>query len=652
MSSRYGLGIDAGGTYTDAVILDLDKGRVVHYVKALTTRPDPSEGIRSALSKIPEKLLDGVSMVSLATTFATNAIVEDRGVGAGLILIGYEQKPEEIPGSTRVLMLEGGHTVSGDEKAPLDLGYLNENLPSFLRDLEAVAVTGFFSVRNPDHELKVSQFIRKQHDVSVVLGHQLSMRLDAMKRATTAWWNARLIPLVRRVMKSTENVLLERDISVPLMIVRGDGTLMSVRTALDRPIDTLLSGPAASILGAKFLSNVENALIIDMGGTTTDMALLLGGRVAINPQGAQVGKWKTHVEAAKVRTMGLGGDSLISIEDGRRVTVGPRRVLPLCQLAVQEPRIIELLKVILQKVSKRYHGTSNPCSFYFRPSLSGVQDRDEAGAPVVSEFLLSEHPDGWTSLWKLRDDEKNGLIFWSGLTPTDIRVASGKLQFGTEGAAKLGLAVFARYAGMVESLFQQAIEEEIQRKLCMEAISFVNETAEEALDWLEHYWFQKWVPSQAGIGLDIELKLTVPVVGAGAPAAAYLPNAFQRFHTECILPEPFSVACAVGAVVGMVNITLTGEIRSADSGRYSLHTPAGRELFQSLQEALHRGRIVLEGLAREQMLQNHVVEPIFDFTTEEKKVVAATGEEIYLATILRLQATGRPNVWKQERKLD
>jgi N-methylhydantoinase A/oxoprolinase/acetone carboxylase beta subunit len=478
------------------------------------------------------------------------------------------------------------------------------------------------------------------------------MRLDAMKRATTAWWNARLIPLVRRVMKSTENVLLERDISVPLMIVRGDGTLMSVRTALDRPIDTLLSGPAASILGAKFLSNVENALIIDMGGTTTDMALLLGGRVAINPQGAQVGKWKTHVEAAKVRTMGLGGDSLISIEDGRRVTVGPRRVLPLCQLAVQEPRIIELLKVILQKVSKRYHGTSNPCSFYFRPSLSGVQDRDEAGAPVVSEFLLSEHPDGWTSLWKLRDDEKNGLIFWSGLTPTDIRVASGKLQFGTEGAAKLGLAVFARYAGMVESLFQQAIEEEIQRKLCMEAISFVNETAEEALDWLEHYWFQKWVPSQAGIGLDIEMKLTVPVVGAGAPAAAYLPNAFQRFHTECILPEPFSVACAVGAVVGMVNITLTGEIRSADSGRYSLHTPAGRELFQSLQEALHRGRIVLEGLAREQMLQNHVVEPIFDFTTEEKKVVAATGEEIYLATILRLQATGRPNVWKQERKLD
>jgi N-methylhydantoinase A/oxoprolinase/acetone carboxylase beta subunit len=201
-------------------------------------------------------------------------------------------------------------------------------------------------------------------------------------------------------------------------------------------------------------------------------------------------------------------------------------------------------------------------------------------------------------------------------------------------------------------LLQQGIEEEIQRKLCMGAISFVNEAAEETLDWLEHYWFQRQPPSQPGIGLDIEMKLTVPVVGVGAPAAAYLPSAFQRFHTECILPEPFPVACAVGAVVGMVNITLTGEIRPADSGRYALHTPAGREIFQSIQEALDRGEIVLEGLAREQMLRNYVADPIFDFSTEEKKVVAATGEEIYLATILRLQATGRPNVWKEERKLD
>ncbi len=289
MSTRFGLGIDAGGTYTDVALLDLTTGKVVVYAKSLTTRPDPSDGIRNALAKINKEFLPEVSMISLATTFATNAIVEDRGAEAGLILIGYDEKPADIPVTTRVLMVDGGHTVSGDEKAPLDLSFLRENLDSFLNGLEAVAITGFFSVRNSDHEHQAARLIRERHDVSIVLGHQLSMRLDAMRRATTAWWNARLIPLVRNLIRATENVVSEMNISAPLMIVKGDGTLMSVEMSMDRPIDTILSGPAASILGAKFLANTENALIVDMGGTTTDMALLIDGRVAINPQGAQVG---------------------------------------------------------------------------------------------------------------------------------------------------------------------------------------------------------------------------------------------------------------------------------------------------------------------------------------------------------------------------
>jgi len=144
MNVRYGIGIDAGGTYTDVALLDLTTGQVVVFTKALTTRPDPSEGIRMALTKINPEYFSSVSMVSLATTFATNAIVEGQGAEAGLILIGYEEKPADIPEATRVLRVEGGHTVSGDEKAPLDLVSLEENLPTFLNGLEAVAIAGFF----------------------------------------------------------------------------------------------------------------------------------------------------------------------------------------------------------------------------------------------------------------------------------------------------------------------------------------------------------------------------------------------------------------------------------------------------------------------------------------------------------------------------
>jgi N-methylhydantoinase A/oxoprolinase/acetone carboxylase beta subunit len=300
MKSRYGLGIDAGGTYTDAVIMDFTSQQVVVKCKAPTTQPDPSGGIRLVLEQIDSAFLQDVSMVSLATTFATNAMVEDRGAEAGLILVGYDERPPEIPSSTRVLMINGGHTVNGEQKGPLDVARLEVDLESFIRDLDAVAVTAFFSVRNPEHEKQVARIIRDRYDLPIVRGHRLSNRLDAIKRATTALWNARLIPLISELIIATENVLSENGIGAPLMVVRGDGTLMSAQTALDRPVDTLLSGPAASILGAKHLSGLTRALIVDMGGTTTDMASLSGGKVAIDPRGAKVGKWRTHVEAAKV----------------------------------------------------------------------------------------------------------------------------------------------------------------------------------------------------------------------------------------------------------------------------------------------------------------------------------------------------------------
>jgi N-methylhydantoinase A/oxoprolinase/acetone carboxylase beta subunit len=643
MSTRFGLGIDAGGTYTDVALLDLTTGKVVVYAKSLTTRPDPSDGIRNALAKINKVFLQNVSMISLATTFATNAIVEDRGAEAGLILIGYDEKPADLPVTARVLMVDGGHTVSGDEKSPLDLSFLRENLDSFLNGLEAVAIAGFFSVRNSDHEHRAARLIREGHDVSIVLGHQLSMRLDAMRRATTAWWNARLIPLVRNLIRATENVVSEMNISAPLMIVKGDGTLMSVEMSMDRPIDTILSGPAASILGAKFLANTENALIVDMGGTTTDMALLIDGRVAINPQGAQVGKWKTHVEAAKVRTTGLGGDSLISMDEEGQFSIGPRRVIPLCLLAERFPGIVDLLKMILPRVKGYLRRDLNPSSFY-------VQS-DPRSSPV-SEFLLFEDPQRWSTVLDFKQDEKNGDVLRSALTPTDIRVASGKFQFGNREASELGLAVFAKYAGIEEATFQETVEEEICRRLCLEAVCFIGDTDVESLHWVTQQWFRKTSNSKPGIDLALQVTLTAPVIGAGAPAAAYLPSAFQRLNTECILPEPFSVACAIGAVVGVVEAHLTGEIRPTASGKYSLHTPQGKEVFDTLPQALDRGKMILEVLAGEQMAKNHVADPLTNFSTQERKVKTSSGQEVYLETVLHMEATGRPNVWKQYKKLD
>jgi len=651
MKSEYGLGIDAGGTYTDVVLVDFATSKVVNASKAPTTHPDASEGIRAALAGVGADLLPQVRMVSLATTFATNAIVEDRGAKAGLILVGYDEVPPDLPRSTHVLMVEGGHTVTGEEKALLDLGAIEERIDTFLRGVDAVAVTGFFSVRNPEHELRVAQLIRNRYDLPVVRGHRLSMRLDAVKRATTAWWNARLIPLISSLIGSTTRVLSEKGIQAPLMVVRGDGSLMSAQTALDRPVDTLLSGPAASILGAKYLSGLENALIVDMGGTTTDMATLSGGRVIIDPQGAQVGRWKTHVEAAKVRTIGLGGDSLISPNGDQQLSVGPRRVMPLCVLAERYSKVSQMLRNILRRIDKAHSLSLNPCSFYVihgqqnngtKPFLPGFL---EAGP--VSELLLFEDACNWSSTLDLDHSEKQGLVFRSSLTPTDIRVASGQFSLGSREAAQLGLAIFARYMGMDETSFAEVVEEEISKRLCVEAVTYVGDKDDEALSSLSERWFLQPPFPTNGVGLDVQLTLTAPVIGVGAPAPAYLPMTFRRLHTECIVPEAYEVSVAVGAVVGMVDITVIGKVVPSDTGRYYLYTAAGKETFTSLEQTLESGRRLLEDLVRERMRRSHVAEPLLDFLVEEKRVKTGHGEEIHLETELRLRATGRPNVWDQ-----
>jgi len=656
-ATNYGLGIDAGGTYTDAVIMELGTGKVLENRKSPTTQPDPSPGIFSALETIDTDLLRQVSMVSLATTFATNAIVENRGAEAGIILVGYDDVPPEIPKTTRVLMVKGGHTVSGEEKEPLELDAFADRLDRFIENLDAVAVAGFFSVRNPQHEIQVAEIIRKKHHLPVVRGHRLSARLNAIKRATTAWWNARLIPLISDLIKATEKVLSDYKIDAPLMIVRGDGTLMSAQTAMDRPVDTLLSGPAASILGTKHLSGLDNALIVDMGGTTTDMASLSGGKVAIDPQGATVGKWKTHVEAAKVRTVGLGGDSLIALNPDRSLVIGPRRVIPLCVFAQQNPEVTALLEKILKIMERIPFGRIHPCSFYIlnrsfkestEPDLIDFQD-----SGLLSEYLQFSGTDDWFAADKLKRLERRGLLFRSSLTPTDLRVASGQFDLGFRRAAHLGLSVFAGHVNIEEAELIETVEETISKKLCMETIAFLEEDKENAFSDLIPHWFYSRNPdSGKRVGLDLRVSLTAPVIGAGAPAATCLPNAFKPLRSECVLPEAFDVSVAVGAVVGMVDRVFRAVIRPGEDGRFILHSEQSRKKFDSIKKAIDCGRKILESLANDSMRRDYVKEPLYDFMVEEKNAESKTGEHVYLETLLNLRATGRPDVQQLPGKED
>ncbi len=386
------LGIDTGGTYTDAVLLAAGR-RVAASAKALTTHWDLSIGIgaaiRAVLAELPAAAgRDSVQLVSVSTTLATNAVVEHRFSPVCTVLIGFDQamlsRSHLIPGaSDRIVTVGGGHDATGEELEPLDEAQIAVAIRDCAASVAGFAVAARFSVRNPAHELRARQLIRSLSTKPVTCAHELSSQLDAPRRALTAALNARLTPQIQHLIEALRSVLASESVDAPLMIVKGDGSLMKAEVALECPVETILSGPAASVVGAAFLTGSSDFLVADMGGTTTDCAVVAAGKPLINAQGALVGDWRTMVQAIDVRTLGLGGDSAVGLDREGLLTVGPRRVMPLSRLVHQVPEVLPDFDAVDSRLAPRSARGSRaaPVRRGFRPNARTPPARFALTAP-------------------------------------------------------------------------------------------------------------------------------------------------------------------------------------------------------------------------------------------------------------------------------
>ena len=305
-ASRWILGVDTGGTYTDAVIYDEGSSSLIAKAKAPTTHDDLALGIGQAIERVlGAASVDpgAIGFVSLSTTLATNALVEGRGRPAALVMIGFEEAVldrgglREAIGRDSVVMVAGGHTPHGAEAEPLDTEALAAAVTEIAPSVDGFAVTSQFSVRNADHEIAARDLIRERTGLPVTCSHELADELDGPKRSVTALLNARMIALIDEFVSTTTEVLDLQGIGAPIMVVRGNGSLVSADFVRERPVETILSGPAASLLGAAHLVGEKDAIISDIGGTTTDIAALRDGRFDLGAKGATVGGHQTMVEA-------------------------------------------------------------------------------------------------------------------------------------------------------------------------------------------------------------------------------------------------------------------------------------------------------------------------------------------------------------------
>lgn len=331
----YTIGIDVGGTHTDAALLR--DSQVAALAKVPTDHGDLFASTRQALEEIWRAYPgDGPVRLHLSTTLSTNAVVEGRGVPTQVVAVpGPGVNLESLKLPFTIHELKGYIDHRGREVAPLDpveLAGLREVLGG--GEGEAVAVVGKFSQRNPSQEQKIGAELEKWYRGTITLGHRLSGRANFPRRMITAYLNASVAQQQLEFMAMWQRVL--QDLKIPLadvLILKADGGTMTLEESGQRPVETILSGPAASTMGVQALTSRQEAnyLIVDIGGTTTDLAVVVEGNVLYERDGAVIAGYRTLVPAVLSRSLGLGGDSELHCADDGTITIGPRRAgVPIC----------------------------------------------------------------------------------------------------------------------------------------------------------------------------------------------------------------------------------------------------------------------------------------------------------------------------------
>ena len=673
------LGVDTGGTYTDAVLLDealADRGPVSFIAKAkrLTTRDDLSRGIGAAIDAALEAAAaqgtaigpEQVAMVSLSTTLATNALVEGNGGRVGLVMIGFDAADAlraglaEALGSDPMILIAGGHGPLGDEIAPPDLAGLEAWLAG--TDAEGYAVCAYFAVRNPAHEIAARDLIRAVTGSPVTCSHELSAKVGGPKRGLTALLNARLIGLIDRLIGSAGQIMADRGITAPLMVVRGDGALVSAEFARVRPIETILSGPAASLVGASWLTGCADAVVSDIGGTTTDIAILSGGKPRLDPLGARVGGWRTMVEAVGMTTHGLGGDSEVHLAPvglTTRILLGPRRVMPVALLASGQAAMVhesldrQLACERISELDGRFlvaHALARPAGL--APNEIQILDALADGPRPAGAVLRTRlHR---TALKRL---VTRGLVIVAALTPSD---AAHVLEIHSEwdrDAAEKAARLFARQRGndgrpvasgpdvlarrIVDTLTRRSAE------VVLDAV-FADDGFEQA-EPSRSFLAQAALERHSGL-LRPRLELTVPLIGLGASAPAYYPAVAALLGASSAVPEHADVANAVGAVVGRVRIARSITITCPGEGRFRAHLGGGAQDFTSFDAARDAAIAELDTSTRAAAAEAGAAEVHVALATDIRDATVE-GKSMLVEATITATATGRPRLAEPEQEV-
>lgn len=509
------VGIDVGGTFTHAIALDAETCTLMHDVKILTTHDAP-EGVARGVVDALQRLLSesgispgDVTFIAHSTTQATNALLEGDVVPVGIVSLGRGIEGAKVSRDSRIgpLELAPGHSLQclhryiavGDAVSKPQVDQAVRQLAA--QGAKVLIGAAAFSVDDPSYELAVMESAREL-GLPAAGTFEVSKLYGLRARTRTAVINASILPRMIEAAEMTEKAVASARIAVPLMVMRGDGGVMTLREVQRRPINTLLSGPAASVAGALLYERISDGVFLEVGGTSTDISVIRDGRVITRY--AQVGGHHTYVHSVDTRTIGLAGGSMVRVRDRKVVDVGPRSAhiagFPYAAFSAADTETISRARVI------------------------GVKPRPED----TPDYLALELENGNRIALTLTD-ASNAL----GL------VKPGDYAYGSPDAARTAFETAGRCLG-VDGM-------ELAKQVIDAAVLKAQGTVEEVV-------------------CDYKLDLrTVALVGGGGGATALVPALATRMGLEYTITHKAEVISAIGVALALLRDVVERTIPSPTS---------------------------------------------------------------------------------------
>ena len=666
------IGIDTGGTYTDAVIVDQETGKVLAKGKAQTTKENLAIGIEEALSRLPEDLLKAAETLTLSTTLATNACVENKGGRAKLVLVGTtDEVLQKIDAPKKfgmakdtVLCVDSNSSFDGRVIDDPDWDSIVEEKKDWFSDAEALSIAAVFAINNGGvSEKNAKAIFEERFNVPVVAACELANELNVFERGATAMLNARLLPVIQEFMDAVEHSMERKGVTARSMVVRSDGSLISHSLAQKRPVETIVSGPAASVLGGHRLAEAENSLIIDMGGTTTDISIVKSGVPKMAGNGIRIGNWTTQVKGVFVDTFALGGDSAVRLVNGELV-LNSRRVLPYCAGSSRWPEIASELNSVLLAKKTCYRDfleflfiVKEPKDLYrYSAAEINLLNALRNGPRMIDSFTPEN--DG-VDKYRLNSEalETDGIVMRCGLTPTDMMHIKGNYSSFDRSASELAARFFMRsmpeFADKTVEDFADAVYDKVCQKLYENIVrilltdKYYKYFGKGLDEQTERLISESWHSGGAGSIVGFGFSTPAVLVGVGAPIHIFLPKVAEALGTKFIIPEHAEVANAVGAATADVSVTVRVEIYPipviGGNAGYTIHWPSGMTTAEDIVEA----RKIAVNAARDEAVKEArlrgalgelTVEAYVDNTTDRPD---CGGSQMALGLSAIAHATGR-----------